>query len=63
MSWPHAKFYSNRNGRLKLATSILDQVGNTAISATAHSGSYAAQIGSTSPYRGDSWISQNFNVH
>ncbi|HEX5547336.1 MAG TPA: protease pro-enzyme activation domain-containing protein [Ktedonobacterales bacterium] len=35
---------------------------NTASSTTAHSGSYAARIGSTSPFRGDSWISQTFSV-
>ena len=36
--------------------------GITAISATAHGGSNAARVGSTSPYRGDSSLSQTFTV-
>lgn len=36
--------------------------GSAAISATAHSGAYAAQVGSTSPSRGDSSISQTFTA-
>jgi hypothetical protein len=36
--------------------------GSAAISATAHSGAYAAQVGLTSPSRGDSSISQTFTT-
>jgi kumamolisin len=36
--------------------------GVTAISTTAHSGSYSAQIGSSSPTNGDSSISQTFTI-
>ena len=52
-----------RNGTFEAGTlNYWSKSANTAISATAHSGSYAARIGSTSPHRGDSWISQNFAV-
>jgi hypothetical protein len=36
--------------------------GTTAISTTAHSGSYSARVGSTSPLNGDSSVSQTFTV-
>lgn len=36
--------------------------GTTGISSTAHSGSFAAQVGSTNPTNGDSSISQTFIV-
>ncbi len=36
--------------------------GTTAISTTAHSGSYSAQVGSTSAFNGDSSVSQTFTV-
>ncbi len=37
-------------------------VGSTATSLTSHTGSWAARVGSTSPFNGDSSVAQTFNV-
>src|SRR5260370_22143364 len=36
--------------------------GSTAVSMTSHTGSWAARVGSTSPFNGDSSVAQTFNA-